>query len=460
MPYVAYPWGGRGVGLGRQRGRSKREADVSDRRGALIGTLSRRGDFDRLTRCTPRRVAEFSDRRGEWQQARRRRRKKRYAYVPHVFALDKKRYPRHSMRWSSPSIGQKERFDIRKDECSIRKANPASRDRRHPPACDGRGVRIRPLFRGVQGHDVIASVKALATIPCRRESPGTSGESAIRRKVLLPIQVRRDARTPLSLLRHPRFAQAVVHRRKIQRRQPSPSVGMASASLPSGRSIVARPTVKRKSFLNCCRGLGLSFRDTDLSHGLVDLPPPGHKDQVVAWRVSTIAADGESGIDGKSVLRRGARFIESAEACQGDGEVETPGRKIPVGLDRAAQFSDRFFILAKKDFHRPVEAPPKIDGRIARATSVPSCGRGPSLPQNGSGFRSHRRRALVVARGAPVRFRPAPRATGRSAAPSHMRQPARPCRVASDAQRAFARKRPGSARRRSNALDKGQLASR
>ena len=44
-----------------------------------------------------------------------------------------------------------------------------------------------------------------------------------------------------------------------------------------------------------------------------------------------------------------------------------PGSKISVGLDRAAQFSDRFFMLGKKDFHRPVEGPPKIDGRIARA---------------------------------------------------------------------------------------------
>ena len=43
------------------------------------------------------------------------------------------------------------------------------------------------------------------------------------------------------------------------------------------------------------------------------------------------------------------------------------GRKIPVGLDRAAQFSDRLFILGKKNFHRPVHGPPKIDGRIARA---------------------------------------------------------------------------------------------
>jgi hypothetical protein len=50
-----------------------------------------------------------------------------------------------------------------------------------------------------------------------------------------------------------------------------------------------------------------------------------------------------------------------------DREIEMRGRKIPVGLDRAAQFSDRFFILGKKDFHRPVEAAPKIDSRIARA---------------------------------------------------------------------------------------------
>ena len=35
------------------------------------------------------------------------------------------------------------------------------------------------------------------------------------------------------------------------------------------------------------------------------------------------------------------------------------GRKIPVGLDRAAQFSDGFFILGKKDFHRPVEGSAK-----------------------------------------------------------------------------------------------------
>ncbi len=44
-----------------------------------------------------------------------------------------------------------------------------------------------------------------------------------------------------------------------------------------------------------------------------------------------------------------------------------PGGKISVGLNRAAQFSDRFFIPGKKDFHRAVEGPPKIDGGIARA---------------------------------------------------------------------------------------------
>ena len=42
-------------------------------------------------------------------------------------------------------------------------------------------------------------------------------------------------------------------------------------------------------------------------------------------------------------------------------------RKIPVGLDRSPQFSDGFFTLGKKDFRRPVDDPPKIDGRIARA---------------------------------------------------------------------------------------------
>src|SRR5215472_6754173 len=111
----------------------------------------------------------------------------------------------------------------------------------------------------------------------------------------------------------------------------------------------------------------LSFRDTDLSHDLVDLVPPAEKNRVVAWRVSAIAADGECGIDGKPVPCFEPRFIEATQFRQGDGAVEMRRCKIRVGLDRAAQFPDGFFILGKKDFHRTVEGPPKIDSGIARA---------------------------------------------------------------------------------------------
>jgi hypothetical protein len=112
-PYVAYPWGQRGVGVGRQHGRSKREAYVSGRWSALIGTLSRRGDFNRLTRCTPRRVAEFGDRGGEWQQAGRAT--ETSAMRTYLMSSPlKKRWARVWMRWSSPPIGQKESFDVRK----------------------------------------------------------------------------------------------------------------------------------------------------------------------------------------------------------------------------------------------------------------------------------------------------------------------------------------------------------
>src|SRR5271157_4777329 len=49
-------------------------------------------------------------------------------------------------------------------------------------------------------------------------------------------------------------------------------------------------------------------------------------------------------------------------------EELTKGAKCAVVcLNRAVQFSDGFFILGEKDFHRPVEGPPEIDSRIARA---------------------------------------------------------------------------------------------
>jgi hypothetical protein len=136
------------------------------------------------------------------------------------------------------------------------------------------------------------------------------------------------------------------------------------------KSIVTRlrPTVgPREESSQLFSGLGLPLRDADIAHDLVDLAPPAHKDRVVAWRVATITADGECGIDGKPFSRFEPRFVEATQFRQGYGEVEMRDRKIPVGLDRAAQFPDRFFILGKKDFHRSVEAPPKIDGRIARA---------------------------------------------------------------------------------------------
>jgi hypothetical protein len=45
-----------------------------------------------------------------------------------------------------------------------------------------------------------------------------------------------------------------------------------------------------------------------------------------------------------------ASFVEATQFRQGDAKVEMRGRKIPVGLDRTAQLSDRFFILAEKRF--------------------------------------------------------------------------------------------------------------
>jgi len=77
---------------GRQRRRSRREGHVqrgSDRGSAFMkGILSRTRDLDRRTAYTPRRVPQLGDcMRRERQQAGRRRRKKRYAYVPHVFNL-------------------------------------------------------------------------------------------------------------------------------------------------------------------------------------------------------------------------------------------------------------------------------------------------------------------------------------------------------------------------------------
>ena len=60
-------------------------------------------------------------------------------------------------------------------------------------------------------------------------------------------------------------------------------------------------TAQHASFASC---EGLSFRDPDLAHHFVDALSAREKDRIVARRVGAIAADGESGIDGKTFLRR------------------------------------------------------------------------------------------------------------------------------------------------------------
>jgi hypothetical protein len=72
------------------------------------------------------------------------------------------------------------------------------------------------------------------------------------------------------------------------------------------------------------------------------LLPSVEKNRVVARRIGAVAADGEHGFDGKPLSCFEPRFVEATQFRQGDGEVEMRGRKIPVGLDRTAQFSDRF----------------------------------------------------------------------------------------------------------------------
>ena len=55
----------------------------------------------------------------------------------------------------------------------------------------------------------------------------------------------------------------------------------------------------------------IPLRNPNIAHDLVDLAPPADKDRVVAWRVATITADGECGIDGKPLSHFEPRFVEA-----------------------------------------------------------------------------------------------------------------------------------------------------
>jgi hypothetical protein len=82
---------------------------------------------------------------------------------------------------------------------------------------------------------------------------------------------------------------------------------------------------------------GLSFRDSNLLHHFRDALSLGEKRRIIAGRIGGVAANGEGGIDEKSILCRDARLVEPIEPRQGCREVEMRGLEIPVVLDRVAQ---------------------------------------------------------------------------------------------------------------------------
>jgi hypothetical protein len=101
------------------------------------------------------------------------------------------------------------------------------------------------------------------------------------------------------------------------------------------------------------------------SHTVIQAFALNQKRRIVACRTSSVAAEGQFGIEGKSSLDLGPSFIQTTQVRQGSGEVQMRKRKISIAFDGPVEH-DGLLVSTESQFGTSRELRPSEGPRIER----------------------------------------------------------------------------------------------